>query len=90
MVIIQVYYVKKQINVRYVFRIAKKYFIASVVMFVVCLLVGLVIQNGIISVIAKMLAGGITYLLMLIIIKDKYVYEIRDIIMLKLKLKRKL
>ena len=54
-------------------------------MFVVCLLVGLGIQNGIISVIAKMIAGGITYLLMLIILQDKYVYEIRDIIMSKLK-----
>lgn len=86
-VIVQVYYVRKQINVRYAFKTAKKYLIASSVMFVICLLVGLVIQNGIISVIAKMIAGGITYLIMLIILQDKYVYEIRDIIMCKLKLK---
>lgn len=57
-------------------------------MFAICLLVGLVIQNGIISVIAKILVGGITYLLMLIILQDKYVYEIRDIIKSKINISK--
>jgi len=82
---VQVHYVRKQINVNYAFKTAKKYLIVSIVMFLVCSLVGVGIQNGIISVIAKIIAGGITYLIMLIILKDKYVYEILDLVKAKLK-----
>ena len=84
-VLVQVAYVKKQINIRYAFKSGKKYFIASSVMLVLCLLVGLLIRNSIISVIVKMLVGGITYFLMLIILQDRYIYEIRDMVIHKIK-----
>lgn len=79
-VLVQVYYVKKQINIPYAFRSGKKYLIASVVMFIICMLIGLIVPNGVFSVIAKIIVGGITYFLVLIILRDKYVYEVRDIV----------
>lgn len=79
-VLVQIYYVRRQFNIRYAFRSGKKYLIASLVMFAMCMLTGLFIQHGVFAVIAKIAVGGISYFLVLIILRDKYVYEIRDII----------
>ena len=84
-VLVQVYYIKKQLDISYAFRSGKKYLIASLVMFAMCMITGLIVLEGIFSVIAKMLVGGITYFLVLIILRDKYVYEVRDIVKRQLK-----
>lgn len=84
-VLVQVYYVKKQINIPYAFRSGKKYLIASFVMLAMCMATGLIVSEGVFSVITKMLVGGITYFLVLIILRDKYVYEVRDIVKRHLK-----
>ena len=84
-VLVQVYYIKKQLDISYAFRSGKKYLIASLVMFAMCMITGLIVSKGVFSVIAKMLVGGISYFLVLIILKDKYVYEVRDIVKRQLK-----
>ena len=86
-VAVQVYYVKNDFNLKKIAFSGKKYLIASVVMFAVCFVVGIIIKNPVPSVIVKIILGAITYGLMLIILGDKYVYEVRDII--KSKIKRK-
>lgn len=83
----QMYYVRKEMDLRKVIKSGKKYLIASSVMLVICLLFGLIIKNGIASVIVNVFAGVITYFLMLIILRDKYIYEIRDLVVAKLKRK---
>ena len=47
-------------------------------------LYGTFITNPIASLIIKVILGIITYLLMLIILRDRYVYEVRDINMARL------
>ena len=80
--LVQIYYVRKQISIGYSLKTARKYLIASGVMFLVCCLIKM---DGVMSIILKMAVGGITYLLMLVILKDKYVYEVRDMLLKRLK-----
>ncbi len=86
-VIAQAYYVKDEIDISKALQSSKKYFIASVVMFIVCIFAGLFTKNPIASIITRVIVGGITYVGMLIILKDKYVYEVKDMIKRQLKIK---
>jgi len=79
------YYVRDEINLKKAIKSGKKYLIGSSVMLVVCLLLGIAIKNVIASVAVKVIVGAITYFIMLIILGDKYVYEVRDMVMAKLK-----
>lgn len=45
---------------------------------------GLLFKTGIISIIAKVATGMLTYFFMLIVLGDKYVFEMRDIVIRKL------
>ena len=82
-VIVQVLYVRREIDIKKGLISGKNYCIASIIMFAVCMILGIFIESGIASLIAKMIAGGITYLIVLIVLKDEYVYEIRDIVRTK-------
>lgn len=84
-VIIQILYVKKELPIKQALRYMKKYLIASLIMLIVCLVLGIFISNDVASVITKVILGAIIYFFMLIILGEKYVYEIRDIIISKLK-----
>lgn len=84
-VAVQSYYIRKEISIRKAFTSGSKYLIAAMVMLVACLGIGIIYTTGIISVIAKVAVGMIVYLIMLIILKDKYVYEIRDMVKSRLK-----
>ncbi len=85
--IVQSHYVKNEINILYAFRSGKKYLIASIAMYIICMILGLFIPGGAISIIIKIIVGATIYFLILIILRDKYVYEVRDIV--KRYLKRK-
>ena len=86
-VIVQMYYVKRHINLNRAIKSGKKYLISSSIMFVVCFIIGLIIKEPVISVVVKVAVGAITYGLMLIVLGDQYVYEIRNIMRAKLKRK---
>lgn len=82
---VQIYYVKREISIKRVLKSGKKYGIVSVVMLVFCIGIGMIVPNGIASVIAKVMVGVVVYFFMLIALGDKYVYEIRDMVIRKLK-----
>ena len=82
--LVQMHFVKKQIDLRKAAQSGKKYLIASLTMFAVCFVIGIFIKQPVASVVVKVIAGFVTYGLMLIILGDKYVYEIRDMIRSKL------
>ncbi len=84
-VLVQIYYVKKEISIKHVIKSGKKYLTAAVVMLAICLIIGLIIKNGVTLVITNVIVGIIVYFFMLIIQADKYVYEIRDIVIKKIK-----
>ena len=82
---IQMNYIKREINIKSILKSSKNYFVASLTMFAICMLVGLVINNVILSIAVKVFVGIIVYFIMLVIFRDKYIYEARDIIISKIK-----
>ncbi len=85
---VQIYYVRNELPIKKAFISGKKYFIASIVMFLCCLLTGVIIKTGILSILIKIIVGAIAYLFMLIVLGDKYVYDIRDFFINRAKSKR--
>lgn len=82
---VQCCYIKKEISIKNAFKSGTKYIVSSLVMLIICFGIGKILEEGIVSVIVKVTVGMISYILMLIILKDKYVYEIKDIIKSRLK-----
>ena len=56
-------------------KIAKNYFIASIIMFCISIILGKFINNNMLSIILQALCGGIVYLIALIVLKDKIIDE---------------
>lgn len=73
--LVQIYFVRKNFDLKNIFKISKNYLISSIIMFIVCLLIGKYIKNNLISVIVQVIGGGLTYGMLLLILKDKFVFE---------------
>ncbi len=72
---VQFYLIRKEINIVNVIKISYKYFIASIVMFVISLFVGSLIKNNFISIIVQFLVSVIVYLSILYVMKDNLILE---------------
>lgn len=81
----QFYLVRKEIRIKDVIKIGENYFFASMVMFLVSIGLGMLISNSFISIMMQTLVGGITYVLVLAIRKDKVFLEGLQIIKKKLR-----
>ncbi len=73
--LVQIYFVRKDFNIKNIFKIAKNYLIASVIMFIICLFIGKYIKNNLVSIIMQVIIGGLTYGTFLIILKDDFIFE---------------
>lgn len=76
--LIQMYFVRKDFNLKEVFKLSKNYLISSIVMFIVCLFIGRFINNNLISTIVQVTIGGLTYGICLLILKDNFIFEVLD------------
>lgn len=76
--IVQIVYVRNDIKWKPLIRVAVRYFVASVVMFLGCLLVKMLIKNPSLSVVLQMITGISIYLGMLILFKDKFLNNILE------------
>ena len=65
----------------------KNYIIASLIMFFVCLIIRNIVRKPYFSMALQVAIGGIVYLTSLIILEDKFVFEIIDRIRKKVKIK---
>lgn len=72
-VIIQCYYIKNDINIKNAFKEGINYAIAGIIMFIVCIILGLLIKQALLSIILKIIFGGITYIAILFFLKDEYI-----------------
>lgn len=73
--LVQIYFVRKDFDLKKMVKLSRNYIIASIIMFIVCLIVRQVINNNFISVVTQVAVGGLTYGLCLLILKDEFVYE---------------
>lgn len=77
--IIQIIYVKDEIDIKSNLRLCGNYLFASIIMFIMCYIVGLCIPlNNIVEVMIKMIVGIITYVGLLVLLKDKYLIELQN------------
>ncbi|MCI8291272.1 MAG: flippase [Clostridia bacterium] len=72
---IQFYLVRNEFRFIDVLKIAKKYFIASIAMFAISILIGIGINNNLISILLQASISCIVYFGLLVIMKDKLVHE---------------
>ena len=73
--LVQIYFVRKDFDLKKMVKLSQNYIIASIIMFIVCLIVRQFINNNFISVVTQVAVGGLTYGLCLLILKDEFVYE---------------
>ncbi len=74
--LIQMYTVRKDFKLKEIFQLARNYFLSSIIMFIICLIIGKFIKNNLISIIIQVVIGGITYGSCLLILKDNFIFEI--------------
>ena len=72
---VQIYYVKNDFNVKEIIKSAKNYILSSLLMLLLCFIIGRFIQNNKVSIIVQVLLGAITYVTSLLILKDKFVFD---------------
>lgn len=72
---VQFYLTRKDIRLKEVLEISKKYFIASIFMFMVSYWIGLLIYNDFISIVIQVCVSAFVYFGLLILMKDKLVFE---------------
>ena len=71
----QMYLVRKDIDIKNIFKISQKYLMSSIIMFIVSLILGTVISNNIESIIVQMISGIMVYFSVLLILKDDMLVE---------------
>lgn len=76
--IVQLYMVRNDLNIKDIFKGAKNYLISSLIMFAVCMLIKHFINVGIISIVVQVAIGGAVYIGMLLILKDENVFMFID------------
>ena len=76
--IFQIYYIRNEIRIKDMLKMAYKYLIASLGMFIICQIVGIFIHaDNIISVIVKAGLGVISYAVFLVLLKDDYIKSLK-------------
>lgn len=70
----QIIFVRKDFNIIEVLKPSIKYIIASIIMFLICKLLGLIQVDNLISIILQVGGGVIVYIFMLLLLKDKITF----------------
>lgn len=73
---IQAYFVRKDFNFKEILKLSRNYIISSIVMFIVCIIIREKVTNNLVSIVAQLIIGIITYGISLIILKDAFVYDV--------------
>ena len=74
--IVQMYYTRKDFNTINIIGLSKNYIIASIVMFISCMLISKNIVNNTLSVIAQGIIGATVYFIVLLVMKDEFLISI--------------
>lgn len=87
---IQLYFVRNDLEIDKILKASLKYFVAGFVMFLMCALIGFIIQENTISLFTQVVVGAIVYFSTLIILKDEFVLNIiNDYFLKRIKVHRK-
>ena len=67
--------IRKEINIKKVFKMSYKYLLASISIFIISSVIGLLIKNNLMSLALQILTSSIVYMLILILLKDVFLLE---------------
>lgn len=81
---VQAYFVRKNFKLKEVAKLGKNYLFASIIMFVICLIIGNNISSNIISIVVQVLVGVVVYAVCLLILKDEFTSDTINKIKVKL------
>lgn len=72
---IQIYFTRKDFELKEVLKISRNYVFSAIIMFIVCLILGHMINSNFISVVVQIIVGAMTYGVILLLLKDKFIKE---------------
>ena len=72
---VQIKFVKNDFKFREIIKMMKPYFMASLIMFVICYTISYCIDGAFNSVLVQIIVGGISYLTILYVYKDQFLLE---------------
>ena len=84
---VQIYFVRKSFSIFRILKTSIKYMFSAIVMFIVSIIVGRIIKFKILAICLQVLISGLCYAICLIILKDKFVFEILNNLKNKYKVK---
>lgn len=73
--IVQFFLIKNDFKILDVVKISKKYFISSIIMFLISIIIGMLINNSLISIILQISISAIVYIGLLVIMKEQFIME---------------
>ena len=73
---VQLYYIRKEFDFKEIIKSSRSYILSSLIMFAICMALGRIIKDDKILIISQIIAGIITYISCLLILKDKLFYEL--------------
>ena len=72
---VQLYFVKNDFDFKEMLKISRNYIISSLIMFIICIFIRTIILDNLLSILLQVVLGGMTYGVCLLMLKDKFVYE---------------
>lgn len=76
--VVQTYLTRKEIKILEIIKKVKNYIIAMIIMCIPCILIDKFIGNDILAIGMQIFIGGLTYLGVLLVLKDNYLFELLD------------
>ena len=74
--LVQLYFVRKDFKFTDVIKLSGNYVVASIFMFAVCYTVDAFITERLLGLIIQVISGGLSYLLVLVFLKDEFLFDI--------------
>ena len=75
---VQLYFVRKKFDLISIFKLSINYIIASAMMFGICYAIDCIIIERTLGLVLQIIFGGLMYLIVLVILKDKFLLDIID------------
>jgi O-antigen/teichoic acid export membrane protein len=73
--LVQLYFVRKDFKLMEIIKLSKNYIIAGIIMLVTCYAIDYFITNRLLGLIFQVLCGALVYLIVLLILKDKFLFD---------------
>ena len=85
--IVQIFFIRKDFKIINIIKSSRNYLFSSIIMFIVCLVIKSIVRKPYFSMALQCSLGSIIYVVILILLEDKFLFEIIDRIKVKVKIK---